>query len=65
MIKDCCLVFDIGKTNQKYFLFDKDLRILKHEKVTLPKTKDEDKHTAENIQAIVKWMKKNFEALLN
>ena len=37
----CCLVFDIGKTNQKYFLFDKNYKILKKDKVTIPKIKDD------------------------
>ena len=64
MKKDCCLVFDIGKTNQKYFLFDTDFKILAREKVTLSKIEDEDGHSAENIHEIVYWMKQSFETLL-
>lgn len=64
MKKKCCLVFDVGKTNQKYLLFDADFNILAREKVTLPKIEDEDGHSAENIQAIVLWMKESFENLL-
>ncbi|MDA0936417.1 MAG: FGGY family carbohydrate kinase [Bacteroidetes bacterium] len=64
MKKGCCLVFDVGKTNQKFFLFDPDYQILEREKVTLPKTVDEEGHPAENISAIVKWMKQSFEKLL-
>ena len=60
----CCLVFDIGKTNQKYFLFDKNYKILKRDKVTIPKIKDEDGHIAENIQGIVEWMRLRFNDLL-
>jgi L-fuculokinase len=64
MKKQCCLVFDVGKTNQKYFLFDADYKILKREKVTLVKIEDEDGDSAENIQGIVAWMKQSFENLL-
>ena len=60
----CCLVFDIGKTNQKYFLFDKNYKILKRDKITIPKIKDEDGHIAENIQGIVEWMRLRFNDLL-
>ena len=64
MKKECCLVFDIGKTNQKFFLFDADYNILAREKVTLSKIKDEDGHSAENINEIVSWMRESFETLL-
>jgi len=62
--KKCCLVFDIGKTNQKYFLFDADFKILAREKISIPKIEDEQGHIAENIQEIVSWMKKSFQTLL-
>ena len=48
---NCCLIFDIGKTNQKYFVFDKNYKILSRAKITIPKIKDEDGHTAEDIAA--------------
>ena len=64
MKKECCLVFDVGKTNQKYLLFDADFKILAREKVTLSKIEDEDGHSAENIHEIVSWMKESFENLL-
>jgi len=62
--KKCCLVFDIGKTNQKYFLFDADFKILAREKISISKIEDQDGHIAENIQEIVSWMKKSFQTLL-
>ena len=64
MIKDCCLVFDVGKTNQKYFLFDPDFKILKRERIKVQKIKDEDGHKAENIAGIEKWMKDRFDELM-
>ena len=64
MKKHCCLVFDVGKTNQKYFVFDSNHKILRREKVSFPKIEDEDGHAAENIQSIVSWMKDSFDDLL-
>ena len=61
---NCCLVFDIGKTNQKYFVFDKNYKILAGAKISIPKIEDEDGHIAEDIKAIVSWMKASFEILL-
>ena len=57
----CCLVFDVGKTNQKYFVFNTENKILKREKVTIPKVLDEDGHMAENIEGIVTWLRESFD----
>ena len=62
---NCCLIFDIGKTNQKYFVFDKNHKILSRAKITISKIKDEDGHSAEDIKAIVSWMKASFKTLLS
>ena len=64
MKKECCLVFDVGKTNQKYFVFDAENKILVREIVSLSKIEDEDGHSAENIDAIVSWMRESLETLL-
>ena len=64
MKKKCCLVFDVGKTNQKYFVFDAENKILVREIVSLSKIEDEDGHSAENIYEIVSWMRESLETLL-
>ena len=64
MKKECCLVFDVGKTNQKYFVFDAENKILVREKVSLSKIEDEDGHSAENIYEIVSWMRESLKTLL-
>ena len=64
MKKECCLVFDVGKTNQKYFVFDAENKILVREIVSLSKIEDEDGHSAENIDAIVSWMRESLDTLL-
>ena len=61
METNCCLVFDIGKTNQKYFVFNTENKILKREKVTIPKVLDEDGHIAENIEGITTWLREIFD----
>ena len=60
----CCLVFDVGKTNQKYFVFNKENKILKREKVTIPKVLDEDGHRAENIEGIITWLRGSFDLII-
>ena len=60
MEENCCLVFDVGKTNQKYFVFNSENQILKREKVTIAKITDEDGHEAEDIYGIISWLKKSF-----
>ena len=58
------MVFDVGKTNQKYFVFDAENKILVREKVSLSKIEDEDGHSAENIYEIVSWMRESLKTLL-
>ena len=61
----CCLVFDVGKTNQKYFVFNTENKILKREKVTIPKVLDEDGHMAENIEGIIMWLRESFDFIMD
>ena len=65
MKTNCTLVFDIGKTNQKYFVFDENHSVLDKGQTNIPTIVDEDEHPAEDIREIVQWMKSNFERLLN
>ncbi|MDA9139668.1 carbohydrate kinase, partial [Flavobacteriaceae bacterium] len=64
MKTNCTLVFDIGKTNQKYFVFDENHVVLDKGQTNIPTIVDEDEHPAEDIREIVRWMKTNFERLL-
>lgn len=57
-------VFDIGRTNKKFFLFDKNYKEVFREYTRLPETKDEDGYPAENIEELRKWMKYNFDSIL-
>ncbi|MDT0651454.1 FGGY-family carbohydrate kinase [Autumnicola edwardsiae] len=57
-------VFDIGKTNKKFFLFDKNYKEIFRNYTHLPETKDEDGFPAENLEALQQWIKSTFDAIL-
>jgi sugar (pentulose or hexulose) kinase len=65
METNCTLIFDIGKTNQKYFVFDENQKVLDKGQTNIPTILDEDGHPSEDIREIVHWMKTNFDRLLN
>jgi L-fuculokinase len=53
-------VFDIGKTNKKFFLFDAQHRELHEQYAQLPETTDEDGHPTENLAALTAWVRGTF-----
>ncbi|WP_405290951.1 FGGY-family carbohydrate kinase [Algibacter sp. Ld11] len=57
-------VFDIGKTNKKFFLFDKDFKEVHKEYISFDEIKDEDGHPTENLPALKKWLKDVFNRIL-
>ncbi|MAZ27474.1 MAG: carbohydrate kinase [Cytophagaceae bacterium] len=57
-------VFDIGKTNKKFFLFDKHYQEVMREYTRLPLTVDEDGHETEDIALLEAWVKATFHAVL-
>ncbi|MEL0456476.1 FGGY family carbohydrate kinase [Flavobacteriaceae bacterium SZ-1-7] len=57
-------VFDIGKTNKKFFLFDKDFKEVHKEYIKFDEIEDEDGHPTENLPALQAWLKKVFENIL-
>ena len=50
------LIFDIGNTNKKAFLFDEALSIITQEQTTFPEVKDEDGFPCDDLSAITQWM---------
>ncbi|MEO1260328.1 MAG: FGGY family carbohydrate kinase [Bacteroidota bacterium] len=64
-MKKTTLIFDIGKTNKKCFLFDENYQEVYKDYQRLPEIKDEDGHPADDLQAIEKWIKKQAEKLLH
>jgi sugar (pentulose or hexulose) kinase len=57
-------VFDIGKTNKKFFLFDKDYQEVYREYSSFDEIKDEDDYPTENLIALKKWLKTRFDRIL-
>jgi L-fuculokinase len=57
-------IFDIGKTNKKLLLFDVQGRVLNEKLKQFKTIKDEDGFPSENINAITKWIKLEWNKLL-
>jgi len=62
--KKVTAVFDIGKTNKKFFLFDKRYQEVFREYTRLPEMLDEDGYPTEDIDALQKWIKDIFHSVL-
>ena len=62
---DVIAVFDIGKTNKKFFLFDKDYNEVYKEYTRFDEIEDEDGYPTENLPALQEWLKGVFENILN
>lgn len=63
-MKHVTAVFDIGKTNKKFFLFDKNYKEVYKEYIQFDEIKDEDGYPTENLQALQTWLKSVFEKIL-
>ncbi|MEX0995277.1 MAG: FGGY family carbohydrate kinase, partial [Balneolaceae bacterium] len=49
-------VFDIGKTNKKFLLFDRALKVMEKEYITLEEKTDEDGFPCEDLDRLTEWM---------
>ena len=58
-------VFDIGRTNKKFFLFDKNFHEVHREYVRFDEITDEDGYPTENLQALEVWAKEVFDKVLD
>lgn len=57
-------IFDIGKTNKKFFLFDEDYNMLLERSTPFSETKDEDGDACEDIVALTEWVKRSLQEIL-
>lgn len=57
-------VFDIGKTNKKFFLFDEDFQEVYREYTRFDEIKDEDGYPTENLPALQTWLKELFNRIV-
>ena len=63
-LKKVTAVFDIGKTNKKFFLFDENFKEVHKEYIHFDEIKDEDGFPTENLPALQKWLKEVFNSIL-
>ena len=59
------LIFDIGKTNKKWFLFDPAYNVLDSSQISIGEISDEDGFPCEDLVAIEDWVKTSLEFILN
>ncbi|MFY0606512.1 MAG: sugar kinase [Cyclobacteriaceae bacterium] len=57
-------VFDIGKTNKKFFVFDKDFNQVEHEYIRFDEIPDDDGFMSEDLDKLVDWVFTSFDKLL-
>lgn len=57
-------IFDIGKTNKKFFLFDQDLKEVYKVYHRLDYIQDEDGDDCESIEALTQWVKQTLKEAL-
>lgn len=58
-------VFDVGKTNKKIFLFDRQYKIALEQTVKLAEITDEDGDACENVEVLSVWLKETFKVLMS
>jgi L-fuculokinase len=58
------VIFDIGKTNKKVFVFDANHRILHDHTDQLPDTKDDDDYPCEDVELLSNWVRSQWHTIL-
>ncbi|MDN5200343.1 FGGY family carbohydrate kinase [Fulvivirgaceae bacterium BMA10] len=57
------LIFDIGKTNKKLFLFDEELNEISHEYIRFGEVLDDDGFECENLTELVIWIQDRIDQI--
>ncbi len=65
MTKKVTAIFDIGRTNKKFFLFDKDFKEVYREYIRFDEIVDEDGYPTDDLQALEVWAKEVFDRMMN
>jgi sugar (pentulose or hexulose) kinase len=63
MKQNAILIFDVGKTNKKIFLFNEQYKIVFEESQKFEEIKDEDGFACEDLQALSKWISEKFQSI--
>jgi L-fuculokinase len=64
MKKQVCVIFDIGKTNKKYFIFDQNYQILEEFSTQFEEISDGDGYHGDDLKALTNWMKTTMSSIL-
>ena len=59
-MKEAIAIFDIGKTNKKFFLFDRSFNILEKEQIKIPEIVDENGYPSEDLEKLIAWVRDTF-----
>ncbi len=62
---EATVIFDVGKTNKKILLFDRDGTIISEKLYTCPLIKDDDNFPCEDVNALTHWLQSEWNTLLN
>lgn len=57
-------IFDIGKTNKKFFLIDEHYKIVLERTVNFDETVDDDGDPCEDIALLTNWVKESLQEIL-
>ena len=58
-------IFDIGKTNKKFFLFDEQYQIVFEQLQQFPETVDEDGFPCEDVCALAAWVRQSIQDIIS
>lgn len=59
------VVFDIGRTNKKYVIFDENYGVIEEYSENLPETVDEDGFPTEDLTLLTNWVLTNWKKILD
>lgn len=59
--KQVTAIFDIGKTNKKFLLFDENYNVVEKHQIKLEQTVDDDGDPCEDLEKLVSWIKTQFQ----
>ena len=57
-------IFDVGKTNKKRLLFNRQYQVISEESVQFEETTDEDGFPCDDLNRLTSWIRESFDALL-
>ncbi len=65
MLQEVIAIFDIGKTNKKFLLFDAALNLVHQEEGTFPEILDEEGFSCDDVLLLENWMWKTLSAAVS